>query len=77
MFYKVVYILISLRGDSKSMRYVVTLHIHTYTHTHNLQNLYINLGMLYNFLNSDRILYWLVNIRNFLQLRDAIFQYGQ
>ena len=32
MFYKVVYILISLRGDSKSMRYVVTLHT-----THNVE----------------------------------------
>ena len=40
MLNKVVDILISLRGDSKSMRYVVTLHTHTYTQ--NLHNLYIN-----------------------------------
>ena len=33
MFNKVVDILISLRGDSKSMRYVVTLHTHYTQHT--------------------------------------------
>ena len=40
MFYKVVYILISLRGDSKSMRYVVTAD--SRADTHRPSNLYTN-----------------------------------
>ena len=45
MFNKIVYILISLGGDSASIRYVVTLHIHKHT----TSGIYLKIFVLFVF----------------------------